>query len=136
MRRGNGVATLLSLLAAAPAGLQAQGGPAVEVRALRFYRAESRQTLVQAFVEVPYTLLESTTGTGGGDLKYGVDVTVTDQAGVQLEQAAWPGRAAAGLRQAGASKLEILDFAVPAGRYTITVTLMVYPPGGTPSASR
>lgn len=123
MRRWHGVVTLLGLLAAVPVGAMAQGGPAVEVRALRFYRADSRQTLVQAFVEVPYALLEATTGTGAGDLKYGVDVAVTDQGGVQLEQASWPGRAAASLRQAGASKLEILDFAVPAGRYTITVTV-------------
>ncbi len=116
-------AALLVLAARHPAALRAQDGPAVEVRAFRFYRADTKQTLVQAFVEVPYALLEGD-GTGpDAELKYGLVVTITDQAGTQLEQAAWPGRAQASLRNAGASKLELLEFAVPSGTYTITVAV-------------
>ncbi len=123
MRRWNIALGLVSLAATAPLEVVAQSSPAVEVRAFRFYRAESRQTLVQAFVEVPYGLLEAPATGDDPDLRYGVVVALLDQAGAQINEASWPGRAKAGLRQIGASKLEILDFAVPAGRYRVNVTV-------------
>ncbi len=123
MRRCNIAIGLLALMAAGPAAVGAQSAPAVDVRAYRFYRAESRQTLVQAFVDVPYELLEATTTGPSAQLSYGVVVELTDAAGLQINQATWPGRARADLRTKGASKLEILDFAVPPGNYRVTVTV-------------
>jgi GWxTD domain-containing protein len=111
---------ITTLGAAPPAG---QSVPEVAVRAFRFYRAEARQTLVTAFLEVPYQLLEADESGPNGHLRYGVTVRVTDTAGLTLHEAAWPGRATSGLRAVGASKLEILDFAVAPGRYGIGVTV-------------
>lgn len=113
-------AVVLGLLAPLAGALAAQDGAAVQVRAFRFYRADTKQTLVQAFVEVPYTLFEASST---GELKYGLTVAITDQGGTQLEQAAWPGQAAEALKGAGASKLELLEFAVPAGTYHIAVAV-------------
>lgn len=121
MRRCTIAMGLLALMAAGPAATGAQSAPAVDVRAYRFYRAESRQTLVQAFVDVPYELLEASATGPDAQLTYGVVVELTDQAGQQINQASWPGRARADLRTRGASKLEILDFAVPPGKYRVTV---------------
>jgi GWxTD domain-containing protein len=108
-------------LAAGPGAAQSEQG--INLRAFRFYRAENRQTLVTAFVEVPYALLERTGPGPAAELKYGVIVTVTDLAGGTLYEASWPGGGRADLATAGARKLEILDVAVPAGRYRIAVTV-------------
>ncbi len=123
MRRCNIAMGLLALVAAGSAGVGAQTAPAVDVRAYRFYRAENRQTLVQAFVDVPYELLEASTTGPEAQLRYGVVVELTDQAGLQINQASWSGRARADLRSKGASKLEILDFGVLPGRYRVGVTV-------------
>ena len=123
MRRWMFVAGLLAIIALVPAPVAAQSEQGVNVRAFRFFRAENKQTLVTAFVEVPYALLE-VTGTGPtAELKYGVAVTVTDVGGATLYEASWPGRARAELATAGARKLEILDVSVPAGKYRIGVTV-------------
>ena len=92
------------------------------VRAFRFYRPEGHQTLVTAFVEVPYDLLEAPTAPNG-ELKYGVVVRISDANGIKLNEAAWPGRAKADLRGLKASKLEILDFSVAPGKYHVSVTV-------------
>lgn len=123
MRRWQLAVGLTGLLAFDPAAMVAQGASGVGVKALRFYRADTRQTVVKAFVEVPYSLLEAPAPGTSGDLKYGVVVTVADQGGTELYQAAWPGRDRADLQQAGASKLEILDFVVVPGTYRVTVTV-------------
>lgn len=123
MRRWNLVVGLAGLLAVGPQATAAQAEPAVTVRAFRFYRADSRQTLVQAFVDVPYSLLEAPATAGDSGLRYGVVVALTDLGGQQITQAAWPGRARADLRQVGASKLEILDFVLQPGQYRINVTV-------------
>jgi GWxTD domain-containing protein len=117
------VASVLAYVALTPTSGTAQSEQGVNVRAYRFFRAETKQTLVTAFVEVPYALLEMT-GTGpSAELKYGVAVMVTDAAGGKLYEASWPGRAKAELATAGARKLEILDVSVPAGKYRIAVTV-------------
>lgn len=106
----------------APEAMAGQTGQAVTVRAFRFYRAEGHQTLVTAFVEVPYDLLEAP-ATATGELRYGVVVQVTDANGIKLNEAAWPGRAGRDLRGLKASKLEILDFSVAPGKYHVSVTV-------------
>lgn len=115
MRRWMAVAGALFLAPAVVAGQSAQG---INIRAFRFYRADNRQTLVTAFVEVPYALLEAPSASGG-DLKYGVVVAIYDSAGTKLNDASWPGKLRADLRAPGAVALETLDFSLAPGRYRI-----------------
>lgn len=122
MRRWMLVAGLAALSAVSPAALAGQTNQAVAVRAFRFFRAEGRQTLVTAFVEVPYDLLEAPSA-ANGELRYGVVVQITDANGTKLNEASWPGRARTDLRGRNASKLEILDFAVPPGKYHVGVAV-------------
>ncbi|HXI21455.1 MAG TPA: hypothetical protein VNH46_10230, partial [Gemmatimonadales bacterium] len=123
MRRWMLVAGLAAIMALAPTAGAAQSEDGVRVRAFRFYRAESGQTLVTAFVEVPYVLLEVPADGSSAELKYGVVVSITDSSGVQLNKAAWPGQARADLRRPGAVALEILDFSLAPGKFQIKVTV-------------
>lgn len=96
----------------------AQSGQDVTVRAYRFYRAEGAKTLVTAFVEVPYSLLQVS---DSAMLKYGVLVTILDDKGTRLTDANWAGRARGELKQAGAAAVEMLDFPVSNGTFRIAV---------------
>jgi len=122
MRRWKLLAGIAAISALTPVVMVGQAEQSVAVRAFRFYRAEGHQTLVTAFVEVPYDLLEATAA-ANGELKYGVVVQITDASGTRLNEAAWPGRAKADLRGMKASKLEILDFSLAPGKYHVSVTV-------------
>lgn len=122
MRRWKLLAGLGAISALAPTAMVGQAGQSVAVRAFRFYRAEGHQTLVTAFVEVPYDLLEAPAETNG-ELKYGVVVQITDANGTRLNEAAWPGRAKADLLGMKASKLEMLDFSLAPGKYDVAVNV-------------
>src|SRR5512143_3921459 len=121
MRRWMLVAGLAAMLATGPT-LAAQSNDAVAVRAFRFYRGEGRQTLVTAFVEVPYQLLGAPPA-GANEMKYGVVVAILDANGTRLNEASWPGRARAELRTPGAVSLEMLDFSLAPGKYRVEVTV-------------
>lgn len=110
-----GLAGLLGMDGAA----LAQSAQDVTVRAYRFYRAEGNKTLVTAFVEVPYSLLE--VAPDSAVLKYGVLVTILDDKGTRLTDASWPGRARGELKLAGAAAVEMLDFPVTTGTFKIAV---------------
>lgn len=122
MRRWKLLAGLAAISALHPTVMVGQAEQTVAVRAFRFYRAEGHQTLVTAFVEVPYDLLEAPAAPNG-ELKYGVVVQITDANGTKLNEAAWPGRARADLRGLKASKLEILDFSLAPGKYHVAVVV-------------
>ena len=124
MRRWMMVAGLAALTALGPGTAAAQSDQGVTVRAYRFYRGESKQTLVTAFVEVPYAILDApAAGAAEADLKYGVVVSILDANGVRLNEASWPGRARADLRAPGAVALEMLDFTLAPGKFRIEVAV-------------
>ncbi len=123
MRRWMLLAGLAATMAARPTVVAVQSNPVVSVRCFRFYRAEQQRTLVTAFVEVPYALLEPPSDAAHGDLRYGVTVQITDPNGKQLEGQSWPGRARADLRSAGAVAFEMLDFSLEPGISRIEVTV-------------
>ena len=124
MRRWMLVAGLAALSAYGPETAAAQSDQGVTVRAYRFYRGESKQTLVTAFVEVPYQILEApAAGSAEADLKYGVVVSIFDANGVRLNEASWPGRARPDLRTPGAVALEMLDFTLAPGKFRIEVAV-------------
>ncbi len=109
-------------MAAGPAvARQVEPGPLV--RAYRFYRAEGNQTRVTAFVEVPYALLEAAGDGPNAALRWAVAVRITDEAGRQLYQSAWPGKASVELKAAQASAMEMLDFSLAPGRYHLEVAV-------------
>lgn len=108
-----------AIMMAAPAMGTSQNDQALSIRAFRFYRAESKQTLVTAFVEVPYALLDAPASGTGNELRYGVVVSIFDSAGTRLNDASWPGKLRADMRVPGAVALETLDFALAPGRYRI-----------------
>jgi len=117
------VAGLAAPMVVGPSHAVAQEQSGVVVRAFRSYLAEGQQTLVQALIEVPYGILESAGGQPDGDLRYGVAVQVSDASGARRLQTAWAGAGKAALRARGATKLEILDFAVPPGEYRLDVVV-------------
>ena len=123
MRRWMLLAGLAATMAARPAVAAAQSNPVVTVRCFRFYRADQQRTLVTAFVEVPYALLEPPSNAPHGDLRYGVTVQITDPKGKQLDGQSWPGRARADLRNAGAVAFEMLDFSLEPGTSRIEVAV-------------
>ena len=94
------------------------------VRAVRFYRAETRQTLVKAFVQIPYVVFSNDAGTGTTDqVTYFVTVKVLDSTGLGLLQEGWTNHIAKALAVPGVVGLEMLEFPVLPGNYVLDVTI-------------
>ena len=93
------------------------------ISAVRFYRADARQTQVKAFIEIPYTLLQASAESPTAGLTYRVGVRVHDSTGLQLTSQEWNGHAPGLAKKQGVSALEILDFAVAPGRYRLNVEI-------------
>ena len=94
------------------------------VRAVRFYRAETRQTLVKAFVQIPYVVFSNDAGTGTSDqVTYFVTVKVSDSTGLGLLQEGWTNHIAKALAVPGVVGLEMLEFPVLPGNYVLDVTI-------------
>ena len=94
------------------------------VRTVRFYRADSRQTLVKAFVQIPYVLFAGDASAGSsGRVTYSVTVRVTDSTGLGLLQDSWTNHLARQMAQPGVHGLEMLEFAVLPGAYQLEVTV-------------
>jgi len=116
---------LAAAVAAAPVRVGARKSEDVmAVRTVRFYRAEHRQTLVKAFVQIPYVMFAGAASAGpDGRVTYTVTVKVSDSTGLGLQQDTWVNRIPQGLAQPGQTGLELLEFAVTPGRYQLEVTV-------------
>lgn len=114
---------LAVLAAAAPQTQARQTGDVMAVRTVRFYRADSRQTLVKAFVQIPYALFAGGSSTAAAQVAYRVTVRVTDSTGLGLLQDAWTNHIPAQAAQSGVFGLEMLEFAVLEGRYRLEVAV-------------
>jgi GWxTD domain-containing protein len=126
---------LAALAAAAPQSQARQPGDVMAVRTVRFYRADSRQTLVKAFVQIPLALFAGGTSTASGQVAYRVSVKVTDSTGLGLLQDAWTNHVPVQAAQSGVFGLEMLEFAVLQGRYHLEVTVEDSATGRTGTAS-
>ena len=94
------------------------------VRAVRFYRAETRQTLVKAFVQIPYVLFAGDGAAGPNDLvTYAVTVKVSDSTGLGLLQESWTNRISKAIARPGVMGLEMLEFPVLPGSYVLDITV-------------
>src|SRR5258706_12879867 len=96
----------------------------LELAAVRFYRTTGAQTLVDAFCQVPFALLDPVAQGTGGIAAYRFAVTVHDTAGTELLAQSWlqtvPVRM---LAVARGSAVEHFSFAARPAKYTIDVTV-------------
>ena len=116
----------LALLAsvAGPGQLPGQPDTDLILRAVRSYRAEGGRTEVNAFVQVPYLLMQPTTSGPEGRLSYRVEVRVTDSTGLKLLEQSWQNQATAALRRPDAFAVDMVRFSLAPGRYRLEVAVV------------
>jgi GWxTD domain-containing protein len=119
------LATLVFLTAmAAPEQSLPQPESDLVLRAVRSYRAEQRRTEVNAFVQVPYMLMQPTSSGSGGTLSYKVEVKVADSTGLKLLEQSWQNHALASLRRPDAFAVDMVRFSLSPGRYRLEVAVV------------
>ncbi len=91
--------------------------------AVRSYRSEQGRTEVNAFVQVPYLLLEPTGEGSRGALSYRIAVKVTDSTGLTLLQQSWQNHAPAAARGPDAFAVDMVRFSLAPGRYRLDVSV-------------
>ncbi len=117
--------TVLLLTAAlstsAGRSLADQSDSSLVVRAVRFYRAEQKQTRVKGLVQIPLASISAPEGSGPSG--YTVTVRLADSTGLTLYQESWRSRVAAGAASPDAYTVEIVDFAIAPGEYRLDVAV-------------
>ena len=117
--------TLAFLTAMAePGQMPRQPDAGLILRAVRSYRAEQGRTEVNAFVQVPYMLMQPTSTGPEGALSYRVEVRVTDSTGLKLLEQSWQNHATAGLRRPEAFAVDMVRFSLAPGRYRLDVAVV------------
>jgi len=111
------LAAALAAASLSPAQPATQLDDRLELRAVRFYRADHRHTRVTAFLEIPYTALVDA-GASGGGTNYQVTIRVWDSSGAPLRTEAWTATIPLTV-QPGAAAVETVEFLVPSGRYRL-----------------
>ncbi|MEO7987144.1 MAG: GWxTD domain-containing protein [Gemmatimonadales bacterium] len=91
------------------------------LRTVRSYRAEQGRTEVNAFVQVPYAVLDPTSDGPNGVLSYRVAVKVTDSTGLTLLQQSWQNHAPGTVRGPDAFAVEMVRFSLAPGEYKLEV---------------
>jgi GWxTD domain-containing protein len=109
---------------AGPGHLTGQPDTDLILRAVRSYRAEQGRTEVNAFVQVPYLLMQPTTSDPDGRLSYRVEVRVTDSTGLKLLEQSWQNEATAALRRQDAFAVDMVRFSLAPGRYRLSVAVV------------
>lgn len=115
------IALLTAAAVAAPvATTVSQNDSDLVLRAVRFYRPDQNRTRVKGLVQIPFSMIQASSGTGG-QLNYTVSVRVVDSTGLTLYQQSWRNRAPAQGAGSTAYTVEIVDFAVAPGKYRLEV---------------
>jgi GWxTD domain-containing protein len=96
-----------------------QSDSSLVVRAVRFYRAEQKQTRVKGLVQIPLSAISAPEGSGPSS--YTVTVRVADSTGLTLYQQSWRSRVIVGASTPDAYTVEIIDFAIAPGEYRLEV---------------
>jgi GWxTD domain-containing protein len=109
---------------AGPGDLPGQPDTDLILRAVRSYRAEGGRTEVNAFVQVPYLLMQPTTSGPEGRLSYRVEVRVTDSTGLKLLEQSWQNQATAALRRPDAFAVDMVRFSLAPGHYRLEVAVV------------
>ena len=110
-------------LSAPAAPLHAQD--ALALRAVRYYRTEGGRTLVKAFVQVPYSMLQPSGSGPDAVMVYRISAKVLDSNGMSLlpEAMSWRQQVPASMKSPNASGLEQMQFAVEPGSYRVEVVV-------------
>src|SRR5918994_5552716 len=118
--------TTLAILTAmaVPRQLPRQPDADLILRAVRSYRAEQGRTEVNAFVQVPYMLMQPTSSGPEGRLSYRVEVRVTDSTGLKLLEQSWQNQATAALRRPDAFAVDMVRFSLAPGRYRLEIAVV------------
>jgi hypothetical protein len=111
------LAAAIAAASLAPAASARQLDDRLELRAVRFYRADHRHTRVTAFLEIPYVAPGDAADSAGGS-SYRVTVRVCDSTGVPLHTESWTATIPV-LAPRSAAAVETIEFLVPAGRYRL-----------------
>jgi GWxTD domain-containing protein len=115
---------VLAVSVAVSAGAQVPNESALELAAVRFYRASSGQTVVTAFCRVPFALLDPVSRGPRGTAHFRMAIAVQDSTGLELVSQSWSQSVAARLlAMAHGSVVEHVTFAAQPGRYNLDVTL-------------
>ena len=120
------VLAVLAVLPAESAAAQVpdESGPPLEVGVARFYRSAVRQTVVDGFCRVPFSLLDPLTRGSGGTATYRVTVSVRDSANLELVAQTWTRSVPARLLSAArGSTVEHFTFAATPGAYSVDVAV-------------
>ena len=115
------IALLAAAAVAAPmATTVLQNDSGLVLRAVRFYRPDQNRTRVKGLVQIPFSMIQASSGSAG-QLNYTVSVRVVDSTGLTLYQQSWRNRARAQGAGTDAYTVEIVDFAVAPGKYRLEV---------------
>ena len=114
-----GLAAALGLFPTAREARQSEA--ALTVRAVRFYRAELKQTRVKGLVQIPLAAIAPVPGESEGS--YAVGVRVADSTGLTLFHQDWVNHVRSGAGAADQYAVEIIDFAVSPGQYRFEVNV-------------
>jgi GWxTD domain-containing protein len=115
-----GLATALGLIPAAREARQSE--VALTVRAVRFYRAEQKQTRVKGLVQIPLAAIAPAPGADSAG-SYSVAVRVADSTGLTLFHQDWVNHVRSGAGATDQYAVEIIDFAVAPGQYRFEVNV-------------
>jgi len=105
-----------ALMGGRPAGRAGQGE--LDIRVVRLYQADAQRTRIKAFVSIPFRGLMPG---GDGRLTLKIKASVTDSGGMVLSQDSWTSRPRSSSNLDRASSVEMLDFVVAPGQYTLAV---------------
>jgi GWxTD domain-containing protein len=108
---------------AAVSSAASQPGGSLVLHAVRAYRPAQGRTEVNAFMQIPYMLLEPTAEGPDGKLSYKIVVRVSDSTGLTLLQNEWQNHAAARVREPNAFAVDMVRFSLAPGRYRLDVTV-------------
>ncbi|MGH7593987.1 MAG: GWxTD domain-containing protein, partial [Gemmatimonadales bacterium] len=118
------IAAVLAAAALASRAPAQTGSGGIEMRTVRFWLPEVKETSVLAMVEVPYALA-TPIGTGpAAFIAYEVIVRVRDDKGTMLTGDHWNRHASAAMRSENASGMEQLNFGVAPGNYWLQVEVV------------
>jgi GWxTD domain-containing protein len=119
MHRFSSVCLAAAAVVAPIATTVPQNDSGLVLRAVRFYRPDQNRTRVKGLVQIPFSMIQASTGSAR-QLNYTVSVRVVDSTGLTLYQQSWRNRAGA-QGAPDAYTVEIVDFAVAPGKYRLEV---------------
>jgi GWxTD domain-containing protein len=111
------------LLASGLADNWAQPDAKLVLTAVRSYRQDQGRTEVNAFVQVPYLLMEPAGQGAQSRLSYHIAVKVADSSGLTLLNQSWQNHAPAAARGPDAYAVDMVRFSLAPGRYRMDVSV-------------